>query len=271
MSEAARSALYPKVNGQLFVDARAVQRQRRSTRRRTAAPGKARTTCSRALHGIWTCGARIAKGWAGGLAGEGRRGRHAAGALTLAASVASTYNQLARLYALRDIAQHEVEQPRGHRPHHGRPRRGRARYQRRTQDRAGNIATASSKLTRLDGQIYDLRYQLAALLGEGPDRGLQIARPALGDGDAGRAAGQPARRSRGRRPDIVAARWQVDAATHEVKEAKAEFYPDINLAAGDRSRRVRLGPLPDVGEPHRSSAVRRSICRSSMPARCARN
>ncbi len=34
-----------------------------------------------------------------------------------------------------------------------------------------------------------------------------------------------------RRPDIVAARWRVDAMTHDVKEAKAEFYPDINLSA----------------------------------------
>jgi NodT family efflux transporter outer membrane factor (OMF) lipoprotein len=35
-----------------------------------------------------------------------------------------------------------------------------------------------------------------------------------------------------RRPDIVAARWQVEAATHDIKEAKAEFFPDVNLAAG---------------------------------------
>ncbi len=34
-----------------------------------------------------------------------------------------------------------------------------------------------------------------------------------------------------RRPEIVAARWRVDAMTHGVKEAKAEFYPDINLSA----------------------------------------
>jgi NodT family efflux transporter outer membrane factor (OMF) lipoprotein len=34
-----------------------------------------------------------------------------------------------------------------------------------------------------------------------------------------------------RRPDLVAARWRVDALTHDVKEAKAEFYPDINLSA----------------------------------------
>ena len=34
-----------------------------------------------------------------------------------------------------------------------------------------------------------------------------------------------------RRPDIVAARWQVEAEMHDVKEAKAEFFPDINLSA----------------------------------------
>ncbi|HBO81793.1 MAG TPA: MarR family transcriptional regulator, partial [Cupriavidus sp.] len=34
-----------------------------------------------------------------------------------------------------------------------------------------------------------------------------------------------------RRPDIVAARWRVEATTHDIKVAKAEFYPDINLSA----------------------------------------
>jgi NodT family efflux transporter outer membrane factor (OMF) lipoprotein len=34
-----------------------------------------------------------------------------------------------------------------------------------------------------------------------------------------------------RRPDLVAARWRVDATLHDIKVAKAEFYPDINLTA----------------------------------------
>jgi NodT family efflux transporter outer membrane factor (OMF) lipoprotein len=34
-----------------------------------------------------------------------------------------------------------------------------------------------------------------------------------------------------RRPDLVAARWRVDASTHDIAVAKADFYPDINLAA----------------------------------------
>jgi NodT family efflux transporter outer membrane factor (OMF) lipoprotein len=35
----------------------------------------------------------------------------------------------------------------------------------------------------------------------------------------------------GRRADIAAARWRVEAATHDVDNAKAQFYPNINLTA----------------------------------------
>lgn len=33
----------------------------------------------------------------------------------------------------------------------------------------------------------------------------------------------------GRRADIAAARWRVEAATHDVDHAKTQFYPNINL------------------------------------------
>jgi NodT family efflux transporter outer membrane factor (OMF) lipoprotein len=35
----------------------------------------------------------------------------------------------------------------------------------------------------------------------------------------------------GRRADIAAARWRIEAATHDVSSAKAQFYPNINLTA----------------------------------------
>ena len=35
----------------------------------------------------------------------------------------------------------------------------------------------------------------------------------------------------GRRPDIAATRWRVEAASQQVAEARAEFYPDINIKA----------------------------------------
>jgi len=35
----------------------------------------------------------------------------------------------------------------------------------------------------------------------------------------------------GHRPDVVAARWRVEAARHGIKASKAAFYPTINLSA----------------------------------------
>lgn len=175
--------------------------------------------------------------------------------ITLAASVARTYNQLAQLYALRDIASHEID----NRKTIGTITNGRVlagldtNVERQTAN--GNIASSQANLSQIDGQIETVRYQLAALLGKGPDRGLQIAQPVLQPAaDVSLPDSLPADLV-SRRPDIVAARWQVEAAMHDVKEAKAEFYPDVNLAAGFgfdafgwgkflnfTSRQMQLGP-----------------------------
>jgi NodT family efflux transporter outer membrane factor (OMF) lipoprotein len=151
--------------------------------------------------------------------------------LTLTTAIARSYNQLARLYALRDIAQQEVAQ----REQIDRITAGRiatgldTEVERKTAQ--ANLATSRAALKALDGSIVTTRYQLAALLGAGPDRGLTIARPALGVGDKVRLPDNLPADLVSRRPDLVAAHWRVDALTHDVKEAKAEFYPDINLSA----------------------------------------
>jgi NodT family efflux transporter outer membrane factor (OMF) lipoprotein len=152
--------------------------------------------------------------------------------VTLAASVASTYNQLAQLYALRDIAAREI----ANRQDIGRITNGRVvagldtNVERQTAN--GNIATSQANVTDLDGQIATVRYQLGALLGKGPDRGLQIAKPVLTAGNTVTLPDNLPADLVSRRPDIVAARWQVEAEMHDVKEAKAEFFPDVNLSAG---------------------------------------
>ena len=175
--------------------------------------------------------------------------------VTLAASVASTYNQLAQLYALRDIAAREI----ANRQDIGRITNGRVyagldtNVERQTAN--GNIASSQANVTDLDGQITVVRYQLGALLGKGPDRGLQIAKPALTSGNAVTLPDNVPADLVARRPDIVAARWQVEADMHDVKEAKAEFFPDINLSAAagfdafgwgrfltSASRQLQLGP-----------------------------
>jgi NodT family efflux transporter outer membrane factor (OMF) lipoprotein len=175
--------------------------------------------------------------------------------VTLAAAIASAYNQLARLYAQRDIAQREIR----NREDIGRITDGRVTAGLDTnverQTAIGNIATTRANLTDLDGQITVVRYQLGALLGKGPDRGLQIAQPVLAPGGAIALPDNLPADLLARRPDIVAARWQVEAALHDVNEAKAEFFPDVNLAAAAGfdafgwgkfftagSRQVQLGP-----------------------------
>ncbi len=151
--------------------------------------------------------------------------------ISLAASVASTYNHLAQLYALRDIEVREVK----NRENIGRITDGRVgagldtNVERQTAN--GETATSRSSVSDLDGQITTVRYQLGALLGEGPDRGLKIANPSLGEGASVALPDNLPADLISRRPDIVSAYWQVDAAIHDVKEKKAEFFPDVNLSA----------------------------------------
>lgn len=57
----------------------------------------------------------------------------------------------------------------------------------------------------------------------------------------------------GRRPDVVAARWRVQAASEGVAEARAQFYPDINLSAVVGLQALGLHHLLDLGS--RSAAV----------------
>jgi NodT family efflux transporter outer membrane factor (OMF) lipoprotein len=151
--------------------------------------------------------------------------------ISLAASVASAYNRLAQLYALRDIQAREVK----NREDIGHITDGRVSAGLDTnverQTAYGETATSRSSVSDLDGQITTVRYQLGALLGGGPDRGLSIAKPSLGEGASVALPDNLPADLLSRRPDIVAAYWQVDAATHDVKEAKAEFFPDVNLSA----------------------------------------
>jgi NodT family efflux transporter outer membrane factor (OMF) lipoprotein len=151
--------------------------------------------------------------------------------LTLAAGVASTYADLARLYAERDDAI-EVVRIRdatlnlfAERGRNGLETRG------VTDQSISSVATAKGQVASLDEQIALSRNRLAALVGAGPDRGLAIARPTIG---ALKPFGLPARLPAdllGRRPDLIAARLRAEAASSRIGQAKAAFYPNIDLAA----------------------------------------
>jgi NodT family efflux transporter outer membrane factor (OMF) lipoprotein len=77
--------------------------------------------------------------------------------------------------------------------------------------------------------IARTRHALAALLGKGPDYALSIV-PA--DAHALRSNGLPASLAAdliGRRPDVVAARRNVEAAASGITVANANFYPNVDL------------------------------------------
>ncbi len=91
------------------------------------------------------------------------------------------------------------------------------------------VANAEADTDVIDGQIAHTRNAIAALLGKGPDRGLDIVPP---QNEKLTAFGLPPSLAVdlvGRRPDIVAARLRTEAAAQRVKAAHAAFYPNIDL------------------------------------------
>jgi NodT family efflux transporter outer membrane factor (OMF) lipoprotein len=93
------------------------------------------------------------------------------------------------------------------------------------------LPMARAQLAAIDARIGVLRNQLAALSGQGPGAGDSIARPAMSlDASIGLPDQLPANLI-GRRPDVLAYRWRVEAAQQNIDGAKAAFYPNINLLA----------------------------------------
>ena len=86
------------------------------------------------------------------------------------------------------------------------------------------------RIAQLEETAALTRHQIAALLGQGPDRGLALERPRLATGALALPSQLPVDLL-GRRPDIVASRWRVEAAARDAEAARAEFYPNINLIA----------------------------------------
>jgi NodT family efflux transporter outer membrane factor (OMF) lipoprotein len=87
------------------------------------------------------------------------------------------------------------------------------------------------ELSQIDENIEIVRHQIAALLGQGPDRGLDLPKPVAQAGDVVALPESLPANLIGRRPDLAAARWRVQAAQGEIDVAKAQFYPNINIAA----------------------------------------
>jgi len=93
------------------------------------------------------------------------------------------------------------------------------------------VPSARAEIERINEEIELLKNQLCALRGKGPGEGEAITRPTLSlNLPVGLPASLPADLL-GRRPDVVAQRWRVEAAGQDIAAAKAAFYPNIDLNA----------------------------------------
>ncbi|MGB0127231.1 MAG: efflux transporter outer membrane subunit [Rhodocyclaceae bacterium] len=109
------------------------------------------------------------------------------------------------------------------------------------------VPAARGDIAAIEERIASIRHQLAALTGAGPDRGLTIGRPNLNAADTlGLPTALPADLI-GRRPDVVAQRWRVEAAAKEISSAKSAFYPNIDLVGFIGFSAIGLDKLFDSG------------------------
>ena len=109
------------------------------------------------------------------------------------------------------------------------------------------LASSRGELAALNETISLTRNRIAVLLGAGPDRGLSIEPPtARAAEDFGLPANLPADLI-GRRPDVIAARLRAQAAASRIKEARAAFYPNVNLAGLIGLQSIGIGSLVKSG------------------------
>jgi NodT family efflux transporter outer membrane factor (OMF) lipoprotein len=91
------------------------------------------------------------------------------------------------------------------------------------------IPAARERITALEESIALIRNQIAALEGQGPGAGLDVQRPQLAAVGSVQLPSDLPAELLGRRPDVVAQRWRIEASSQDVKEAQARFYPNVSL------------------------------------------
>ena len=167
--------------------------------------------------------------------------------LALTTGVASTYAELASLYAQRDSLESALDiRSQTAKLVSQRVNAG-LDTQAELKQANGRVTQTRADIEATDESIALTKNAIAALIGAGPDRALTIERPQIA---ALQAQGVPADASIsliGRRPDVAAARARVEAAAERIKEARAAFYPDINIGALIGLQSLGLGSLFSSG------------------------
>ena len=172
--------------------------------------------------------------------------------MVLASTVTRNYFQWVRIQGQLDVAQRTLMQ--------------RQQSQQLVQDRVKAGLDTALEQQQSDSALPDARYQIEALkeqeallvnaltaLTSQPNGALALVKPAP-EAIKSIANAQAEVKSipldlLGRRADVSAARWRVEAATHDVSAARAQFYPNINLTAFAGFSSIGLERLVGTGSP----------------------
>jgi NodT family efflux transporter outer membrane factor (OMF) lipoprotein len=147
----------------------------------------------------------------------------------LATNVARAYFQLARINDQLAVARRaEAQRGESLRLVQDRVRAG-LDTQLELRQSEGALPEARQQIEALAEQAQLARHALAALTGQGNQP--VLAQPSIGKEKAIAMPAELPADLLAQRADIAAARWRIEAAGYDVKNAKAQFYPNINLIA----------------------------------------
>ena len=246
VTEVADAATRPQLNGQLDL-----------TRQRYTANGAVPPPLAGAIRESGT--AQLSASWELDFFGKNRAALDAAlgsvkaaeadaqaARLLLASNVTRSYFQLVRLNEQAGVARRTLAQ--------------RTEALKLVQDRVnagldtrlelrqseGGLPEARLQLETVQEQLALTRNALAALIGKPNSAVAQVVPAQAAIKNVAVAANIPADLL-GRRADIAAARWRVEASSKDVVNAKTQFYPNINLVAFAGFSSIGLGRLLDAG------------------------
>jgi NodT family efflux transporter outer membrane factor (OMF) lipoprotein len=151
--------------------------------------------------------------------------------LTLAADVAKAYSDLGQAHIVRDLAEEDLKRTRQMLELSQRRLDSGIDSHYQYQQTESLAASSESQLIDAQKQLQSAKIALAVLLGKGPDRGGELARPAVLKPAAVAVPAVLPAELLGRRPDLIAARWRVEAAGRNIDASKTRFYPNLNLRA----------------------------------------
>ncbi|HVZ42911.1 MAG TPA: efflux transporter outer membrane subunit [Ramlibacter sp.] len=242
--EAAHAAELPQVSGELDL-----QRQRYTENGLFPPPiaGSMRNSATLQANGSWELDFfgkhRQALDAALGTTRAAEADADAARVL-LASNIARAYIQLARLHDQLQVAERTLAQRQAS---HGLVRdRFNAGLDTALELRQseGSLPEARQQIEAVAEQIELTRHAIAALVAD-PQAAVE-AKPLAALKPVPVAGPLPADLL-GRRADVAAARWRVEAATHDIRSAKADFYPNINIAGFIGLSSLGVGKLLEPG------------------------